>query len=54
MTTNAPPSRDPANDDSLTGTFKLILSKFKQNLDDMLPCIVISHDRATNRVQVRQ
>ena len=53
MTTNAPPSRDPANDDSLTGAFKLILRKMTQNLDDMLPCIVISHDRDANRVHVR-
>lgn len=53
MTTNAPPSRDPANDDSLVGTFKLILRKMIQNTDDMLPAIVESHDRAKNRVKVR-
>lgn len=53
MTLNAPPSRDPANDDTLQGAFKTILTKSIQRTDDMLPAEVISHDRAKNRVKVR-
>lgn len=53
MTTGASPSRNPADDDSLTGTMRIILKKFLQSTDDMLPARVISHDRAANRVQVQ-
>ncbi len=53
MTTNAPPSRNPANDDTLVGAFELVIRKLKQNWHDMLPCVVVSHDRGSNRVSVR-
>ena len=53
MTTDAPNSRNPADDDTLSGTMRVVLKKFLQNVDDMLPARVISHDRATNRVQVQ-
>ncbi len=53
MTTGAPPSRNPANDDTLTGAMNVVLRKFLQGVDDMLPARVISHDRANNRVQVQ-
>lgn len=47
------PSRDPANDDSLTGLFRTILRKDRQQFDGMLPAIVEAHDRDKNRVKVR-
>lgn len=50
---NQIPSRDPANDDSLTGLFRQILDKAAQNTDDMLPARVVAFDRARNRVQVQ-
>ncbi len=53
MTTNAPPSRDPADDDSLLGAFRTIIRKVMQNTEDMLPARVLSHDRANNRVRVQ-
>ena len=49
----APNSRRPENDDSLTGTFKEILRKQLQKTDDMLPAVVVSHNRQRNRVRVR-
>ena len=50
---NAPPSKNPANDDSMTGMFRQILDKFLQNTDDMLPARVVAFDRASNRAQVQ-
>lgn len=52
-TTNSPPSRNPADDDSLTGLLQLVLTKFLQKTDDMLPVQVLAYDRATNRAQVQ-
>lgn len=53
MTTNAPPSRDPANDGSMLGVLQQVLRKFLQNnIDDMLPARVVSYDRVANRAQV--
>lgn len=49
---NAPPSRDPANDDSLQGLFDTVLGKFLQGIDDMLPARVISYDRPSNRAVI--
>ena len=46
-------SRDPANDDSLTGTFKEVLRKFLQRTDDMLPAMVQQYDRARNLARVQ-
>lgn len=50
---NSPPSQNPANGDSLTGLFKLVLEKFLQGVDDMLPAQVISFDRTQNRAMVK-
>lgn len=49
----APPSRNPTNDDSLIGLFDVVLRKFLQGVDNMLPAQVISFDRAKNLAQVR-
>ena len=46
-------SRDPANDDTLTGTFKEILRKNLQRTDDMLPAMVQQYDRARNVARVQ-
>jgi hypothetical protein len=53
MTDYAPPSRNPADNDTLTGLLKLALTKALQNTADMLPAKVIAYDRATNRAQVQ-
>lgn len=52
MATNAKPSGDPANLDSMEGMFNTILRKFLQGQDDMLPARVVSYDRDTNRAEV--
>lgn len=49
----SPPSRNPAQNDSLTGLLQLVLAKFLQNTDDMLPAEVIAYDAATNTAQVQ-
>ena len=46
-------SRDPANDDSLTGTFKEVLRKTLQRTDDMLPAMVQQYDRTRNLARVQ-
>lgn len=52
--TNANPSINPADTDTLTGTLRFIFKKFLQDVDDMLPCVVISADRGPPaRVQVQ-
>ena len=38
-------SRDPANDDTLTGLFKEVLKKYTQNNNDLLPAQIVSYDR---------
>lgn len=53
MATNAPPSVDPASQDSLEGVFNTVLRKFLQRVDDMLPARVVSYDRTTNRATVQ-
>lgn len=53
MTTNSPPSRDPANDDSILGMLRNVLDKFLLGVDDMLPAQVVAFDRDANRVQVQ-
>lgn len=52
--TNASPSADPGDLDSLLGTFRIILQKFLQGVDDMLPCRVVAFngDRENPRVTV--
>lgn len=49
---NAPPSRNPANDDNMTGMLREVLRKTLQNTDDLLPAKVQVYDRATNRARV--
>lgn len=44
----ASPSVDPASIGDLFGTVRLVLTKFLQGVDDMLPAKVIAYDRATN------
>lgn len=51
--TNAPPSHSAASEGSLSGGLGEIYRKFLQSTDDMLPAVVVSYDRATNRAQVR-
>lgn len=53
MTTNAPPSRDPADLGDLAGMVRQVLGKFLQGVDDCLPARVLAYDRATNRAQVQ-
>ena len=54
MIANAPPSRDPTNEGTFSGMFKAILRKFLQNdIDTMLPAVVISYDRASNTAIVK-
>lgn len=48
-----PPSVNPADEDSLTGAFRLVLEKFAQSLDDCLPALVIAYDRDRNRATVQ-
>lgn len=38
----APPSVDPADEDSLVGAFRSVLGKFLQGMDDCLPAVVIA------------
>jgi len=49
----AQPSVNPSNDGSLQGMMEHVMQKALQRTDDMLPAIVISFDRETNRAQVR-
>lgn len=52
MTINTP-SIDPADFDSLAGTFKFIFKKLMQGVNGMLPAQVVSYDRASNRAKVQ-
>lgn len=47
------PSIDPASRGDLVGTVRLVLTKFLQGVDDMLPATVIAYDRTTNRARVQ-
>jgi Phage protein Gp138 N-terminal domain len=49
----ATPSRNPADDDSLAGVFRLVLTKFLQGVDDMLPAKVIAYNADANTAQVQ-
>lgn len=53
VTKYAPPSIDPASRGNINGAIRLILHKFQQGSDDMLPARVIAYDRATNRARVQ-
>lgn len=50
---NSNPSINPANEDSLTGTFRHVFNKLLQDVNGMLPAKVIAFDRTTNLVQVQ-
>lgn len=52
MSSNANPSIDPADEDSLIGTLKFAFSKMMQDVNGMLPARVVAFDRATNRASV--
>lgn len=49
----SPPSGNPANSTDFTGILRLVLTKFLQYTDDMLPAKIVAYDRATNRAQVQ-
>jgi phage baseplate assembly protein gpV len=49
----APPSRDPANDGTLTGMLREVMGKMTQGLDDCLPAVVVAFDRTSNRATVK-
>lgn len=46
------PSISPADRESMPGMMRLVLSKFLQRTDDMLPAEIVSYDRTTNLAQV--
>ena len=46
-------SRDPANDDTMTGLFREVLRKFTQTHDDLLPAQIVNYDRTNNRATVQ-
>jgi hypothetical protein len=49
----SPPSRNPVDNDSMTGMLRVVLTKFLQGVDDMLPARVIAYDRPSNRAMVQ-
>lgn len=48
-----PPSRNQADNGTLTGMLRLVLAKFLQHVDDMLPAKVIAYNAASNVAQVQ-
>lgn len=55
MTTNAQPSRNPANSSGdIPGGMREIFAKFLQSsIDDMLPAKIVAYDRVTNRAIIK-
>lgn len=53
MSENQQPSRNPADEASLTGVMRNAIRKELQNVDGMMPVEVVSYDRATNRATVK-
>jgi phage baseplate assembly protein gpV len=47
------PSKDPADEGSLSGAFRQIFKKLLQSTDGMLPAKVLSYDRAANVATVQ-
>lgn len=45
MSNNAPPSHDPADDDSILGMLNTVLRKFLQSVDGALPARIVSYAR---------
>lgn len=50
---NASPSHDPANDDSILGMLNTVLRKFLQGVDNALPARIVSYDRDKNLAVVQ-
>lgn len=44
---------NPTNRGTLAGVLRVVLGKFLEGMDDMLPATVVAYDRATNRATVR-
>lgn len=53
MTTNSPPSGNPADKRDLRGLLRLWQTKTLQKTDNTLPARVIAYDRTSNRAQVQ-
>lgn len=53
MTEPTVPSANGANLGHMTGVFREVLNKFLQNMDDMLPAVVVNYDRDKQRVSVQ-
>lgn len=53
MNSNANPSIDPADNDTLAGMLQFTFKKMMQGTDNKLPAQVIAYDRTNNRVQVQ-
>ena len=49
----AQPSRNPANDGTMTGMLREVMGKMTQGLDDCLPATVVAFDRTSNRATVK-
>lgn len=49
---SGPPSRNPTNDGSMIGMLNVVLRKFLERTDDMLPAQVVAYDRQTNMASV--
>ncbi len=47
------PSKDPANDATVAGTLRQVIRKALQNVDGMLPAVVVAYDRPSNIATVR-
>lgn len=48
-----PPSRNPADNGSMVGAMNVVLTKFLQGIDDMLPAQIVAYNRTTNMAQVQ-
>ena len=53
MTDYNQPSRNPSDNNSLNGMLNVVLRKFLQGVDDMLPAQVMAYDRDSNVAQVQ-
>ena len=51
--TFAPPSYNPADQDTLTGALNIVLDNFSKGLNDMLPAQIIAYNRTTNLAEVQ-
>lgn len=49
----APDSRNQADNDTMPGMLRIVLTKFLQGMDDMLPAQVVSYDATANRARVQ-